>query len=132
MDEPMSREIRAYLERADEALTAARDNLALPHVRVAASQAYYAMFYAAHALLAAKGLATSKHSGVISLFGEHFARPKLLDPELHRWLREGLDRRVTADYQTMVDVDPETAQEQIARAEQFVAEARKWLEENAR
>ena len=53
-------------------LAAARDNLQFGHLRVAVSRAYYAMFYAATALLGSQGLWRSKHQGLIAAFGEHF------------------------------------------------------------
>ena len=130
MAEGMNEESRLYLERAAEALATARDNLRLSHPGVAASQAYYAMFYAAHALLAAKDLTSSKHSGVIALFGQHFAKPKLLDPLLHQWLADAFGVRIEADYEVLATTEPSNAQRQIERAEKFVAEAQRWLDEN--
>ncbi|MBM3145440.1 MAG: HEPN domain-containing protein [Chloroflexi bacterium] len=44
----------------------------------AVNRAYYAVFYAANALLATKRLARSKNSGVMSAFREHFTT--LLQP----------------------------------------------------
>ena len=43
--------------------------------RGAVSRAYYAMFYGVLALLATKGLGSSKHSGTISLFDREFVKP---------------------------------------------------------
>ncbi len=40
----------------------------------ALNRLYYAAFYAARALLATKQLDSSRHSGVIALFQEHFVR----------------------------------------------------------
>jgi uncharacterized protein (UPF0332 family) len=49
---------------------------------------YYAMFYAVLALLQAKHLGTSKHSGAIALFDREFVKtgifPKELSMALHR------------------------------------------------
>jgi uncharacterized protein (UPF0332 family) len=72
MSDRMERaEIEQYLGLAREELVTARDNLQLGHFRVAVSRAYYAMFYAATALLGSQGLWRSKHQGVIAAFGEH-------------------------------------------------------------
>jgi len=57
MSEQMSQaEIEEYLGLANEDLTAAQDNFRFGHLRAAVSRAYYAMFYAATALLGSKGL----------------------------------------------------------------------------
>ena len=42
---------------------------------------YYAIFYAANAMLSTQGLARSKHSRVISAFREHFVKPGLIKAE---------------------------------------------------
>ena len=55
---------------------------------IAASRAYYAMFYVAEALLFSKGLAFSSHSAVIAAYGKEFARTGLLDPQHHQHLRD--------------------------------------------
>lgn len=49
-------EVKLYLERANNALKQAEDNLSLGHYDVATSRAYYAMFYAASALLVSQGI----------------------------------------------------------------------------
>jgi uncharacterized protein (UPF0332 family) len=65
-------EIQEYIDLANEDLSAAQDNLRLSHLRVAVSRAYYAMFYAALALLTSLGKGASKHSGALALFDQLF------------------------------------------------------------
>lgn len=91
------------------------------------SRAYYAMFYLAEALLLAKGLAFSKHSAVIAAFGEHFAKPKLLDPTLHQYLVEAFDKRQIGDYAFEEEIGPDDAKRQIERARAFLKIAHAWL-----
>ena len=43
------------------------------------SRCYYAMFFMAEAVLLTKGLRASSHKGVISLFGEHFAKTGIFE-----------------------------------------------------
>lgn len=90
--------VQLHLEAAAEALLLAEKLYAEGYVRTAVPRSYYAMFYAATALLASRGLAYSKHAGVISGLGEHFAKPGIIDPKLHEWLRRAFDLRSTADY----------------------------------
>ncbi len=73
-EHPYLKELIQYrMERARETLAAAL----LLHDQTAdtasiVNRAYYAMFYAALAMLAAIDEQTSKHSGVLALFDKHF------------------------------------------------------------
>lgn len=91
------------------------------------SRAYYAMFYIAEALLLRKGLSFSKHSAVISAFGEHFAKPRVLDPIFHQYLREAFTDRQVGDYAFQDSITATDAQLQIDRAKVFLDVARQWL-----
>jgi uncharacterized protein (UPF0332 family) len=78
------------------------------------------MFYVAEAFLLEKGLAFSKHSAVISAFGEHFTKAGTVPLEFHRYLIRGLQVRHAGDYGKAKSVPPEEAALQINLAEQFV------------
>lgn len=79
MSKDALRAMIAYrLEEADEALEESLLMLDSSHERAAVNRAYYAMFYALQALLAASGLVASKHSGVISLFDREFVKTSLV------------------------------------------------------
>ena len=60
------REVELYMERAHETLEVAAHNLDDGFNAASVNRAYYAIFYAANAILSTEGLARSKHSGVIS------------------------------------------------------------------
>lgn len=62
----MNDEVRRYLEKADHALLVAEELLERGHAPDAASKTYYAMFYAAKALLLSEGFEVVKHSAVES------------------------------------------------------------------
>lgn len=91
------------------------------------SRAYYAMFYIAEALLLKKGLSFSKHSAVISAFGEHFAKPRVLDPTFHQYLREAFADRQVGDYSFQESITDADARLQIDRAKAFLETARQWF-----
>ena len=57
-------EIQANFERAAKAVEAAEKLLSEGYYDFAASRAYYAVFYAATALLLKEGVEFSKHNGV--------------------------------------------------------------------
>jgi uncharacterized protein (UPF0332 family) len=59
-------EVVLYVDHAQQMLQVAEHNLADGFYASAINRAYYAIFYAANALLATKGLSRSKHSAVIT------------------------------------------------------------------
>ncbi len=68
-------EVALYVENAQQMLKVAAHNLADGFYGSAVNRAYYAIFYAANALLATQGITRSKHSGVIAAFRQYFVRP---------------------------------------------------------
>lgn len=68
------------------------------HFSGALNRAYYAAFYAARALLATRSLDSSRHSGVIALFQEHFVRTGLIPIDTARALARAFEKRQTSDY----------------------------------
>jgi uncharacterized protein (UPF0332 family) len=86
----------------------------------AASRAYYVMFYAVQALLLAKGLAFSKHAGVISAFGRHFVKTGEFPAEYHRHLIQGMELRHVGDYGRSDEISAEQCDEQIRHARDFL------------
>jgi len=66
MNETTLKEVALYIEHAEEALKVARLDLDNDFYTAAVNRAYYAIFYAANALLATRKLARSKHSGVLA------------------------------------------------------------------
>jgi uncharacterized protein (UPF0332 family) len=123
----MKPESKKLLVKADRALRAAELLLRDGAPDFAAGRAYYAMFYAAEAALSQGNLQFRKHSGVHAAFGEHLAKPGLLDPKFHRWLLNAFDKRILGDYSYEMDVDDEAAQEMIEQAREFVAAVEAFL-----
>lgn len=62
------------------------------------SRAYYAAFFAAEAALLSIGESRSKHSGVISAFGQLLVHAGAIDTKHGKALRSLFDRRNSADY----------------------------------
>ena len=97
--EVTARDLAKYrLELAEEKLDVAVKLLDDKAWRDAASRVYYAMFHAVRALLATKRLDSRKHSGVISLFNQHFVKPGLVSRDLGRILMTAKDFRERGDY----------------------------------
>jgi uncharacterized protein (UPF0332 family) len=79
------------------------------------------MFYIAEAFLLGEGVAYSKHSGVISAFGQRFAKTNRVPTEFHRYLIEAEEKRSSGDYSIYPVLTEAEANEQITRAESFIA-----------
>lgn len=113
--------IQYRMERARETLEDAR--ALFERGRTPASivnRAYYAMFYAALALLASIGQETSKHSGVLALFDKYFMKPKILPREMGGFLHQAFDMRQTGDYEEEAELTSEDAQQTLDAALKFV------------
>lgn len=122
------RKLIAYrLEQAAETLDVARTLSAAGHYRDTVNRAYYAMFYCGLALLASKGLGTSKHSGVLSLFNRYFVKTGEFSLADGRRLQEAFELRQRSDYHEFIQITLEQAQEAVARAEAFLEHTRQAL-----
>ena len=68
------REIDSLLERAKKYIKSAQILIDSEDYESAVSRVYYAMFYAAEAILLTKELSFSSHKMVISSFGRYFVK----------------------------------------------------------
>lgn len=113
--------IQYRLERAHEALDDAR--LILSQKGSYASvvnRAYYAMFYAALAMLITIDRGSSKHQGVIALFDENFIKQNILPKELGKLLHRAFEMRQAGDYRDMLIVTEEQAADAVRSAIKFL------------
>ena len=117
----MKQKTEQLLAKAQDAIEAAELLLQGGKNSFAAGRAYYAMFYAAEAVLYEQGLEFRKHGGVHAAFGEHFAKTGELDTEYHRYLLEAFESRLEADYGVEVVLSESAVNEMIQRARDFLA-----------
>jgi uncharacterized protein (UPF0332 family) len=116
----MKKEQKFLLDKANESLQAARllhDNHLLT---IAASRAYYVMFYVAQAFLLKEELSYSKHSAVISNFGRIFAKTQRVPSNFHRYLINAQEQRTEADYALKPEIESEAIAKIIAQAEEML------------
>ena len=123
------KEVALYIENAKEALRAAQLNLDNDFYTTAVNRAYYAIFYAANALLATKKLARSKHSGVLAAFRQYFIKTRILASELSEIYGQVMDDRQEGDYEIITATSKEDAEIDILQARNFVDEVSAWLQE---
>jgi uncharacterized protein (UPF0332 family) len=122
-------EEEALFSRAHENLMPARIMIREGFANIAASRAYYALFYVAEALLLSRGLAFSSHSAVIAAFGKEFAQSKSLDPKYHRYLIASQNLRQTGDYGVEQNVSLSEASQAVNWADEFLTAAEAWLKQ---
>lgn len=117
----MKKEVQRLLEKADHALEVAESLLKQGFPQDASSKIYYAMFYAAQALLRSQNIDVLKHSAVESALGYHFAKAGKIDPKYHRMLINARKVREIVDY----DIEEETVEPssllKLEDGKQFVA-----------
>jgi uncharacterized protein (UPF0332 family) len=122
-------ETQSYMERARRDLQATESNLEQGFYEVALSRAYYSMFYAANALLSSKGIARSKHSGVVSAFGEYFVKAGIIESAYAKMFGQAFDSRLDSDYDVIFAADRELAEAAQNDAKRFVERAEQYLQQ---
>jgi uncharacterized protein (UPF0332 family) len=126
------KEIRDFIEKAEKFLTTAEQALNTGDYDSCVSRCYYAMFFMAEAALLTKSLTASSHKGVISLFGEHFVKTKILERELGKALNDAYDKRLVGDYGVGFTVSNQQAKDLLETARNFVQKLKnhlnKWIE----
>ena len=125
----MKESTRRFLEKSDRAIASASRLLDDGDAEFAVGRAYYAMFYAAEALLDHHGLHFRKHAGVHSALGEHFAKTGKLELRFHRWLIAAFNKRIIGDYGVEADITSDEVRIMVAQAKEFLLEARRIVSE---
>jgi len=121
----MTEEAQLHFERAAECVEDSRILLDNKRPAAAIARTYYAMFHAATAVLAVKGVKRTSHRGILSAFGHYLVKPGLIEQKFHIYLREAFELRQQTDYDPIVDVDIQQAKEILEQAIDFVEACRK-------
>lgn len=108
------------IKKAQKSIEAATLLFKQEYYDFSASRSYYAMFYTAEAVLLTKKLSFSKHSAVISAFGNVFIKSNTLPQHLHHYIQEAYKLRQIGDYEASTDINKEQAHQLIGQAKEFV------------
>lgn len=92
-------------EKADVALEDATFLTDAGKYNLAADRLYYALYYAASALLLSKGIATKRHSGMITQMHMNFVKTGILTTDEGALFKVMFDLRHEGDYEDFVDVE---------------------------
>ena len=106
---------------AKQALVTARKTLEDGDYVASINRAYYAIFYAASAVLQHENLVSSKHSGVMALFRERFVKTGRIEVEFSTIYGRAFDARMESDYDMGEWPDRALAERMLEGAEKFVA-----------
>lgn len=71
---------------------------------------------------------SAKHSGIISLFNQHFVKSGLIEKNCSKILSSAQIHRQRSDYGDYVIATEQEATEQIQKAEQFIREIKKYID----
>jgi uncharacterized protein (UPF0332 family) len=114
------KEIEALLQRADKYLKSSTLLLKAEDFESSISRSYYAMYFAAQAMLLKKGLSFSSHKGVISAFGEHFIKTGIFSKDMGKELNRAFTKRQISDYEFTFVLTKEEAEKILENAKFFV------------
>lgn len=118
-------EKQILMERAHEKLKVATSLFVTGFYSDAVSRAYYAMFYAARALLSEKNIYPKTHRGVISQFGLKFVKEGEYEKEIFDLFARAQEDREEADYGLLSEIEEEEAKKIIEGADKFLKECNK-------
>lgn len=123
------KELNDFVKKAEKFLKTAELALNEDDFDSCVSRCYYAMFFVTEAVLFSKGIKTSTHKGVISLFGEHFVKSGIFNRELGKSLNDVYDKRLVGDYSVGITITKEEANQTLTSAKNFVKEISRYLVE---
>ncbi len=112
------------IEKANDSLNAAQDDLKAGRFSFSVNRIYYACFYAVSAVLLQKGLRFKKHSGVRAAFHKHIVKPGLISRESGQFYDEIFEARQRGDYIELVRFEKEQVEKWLQRASEFVKAVR--------
>ena len=112
--------VRHRLRRAGETLDEAEILLKADKLPGAINRIYYAVFYAASALLLKHGLSSLKHAGLISLFHREIVNKGILDKEFGKILERAFANRTEGDYKDRRVFEAEQVESLFLEGKRFI------------
>jgi uncharacterized protein (UPF0332 family) len=123
-EEQLAEVVRYWWAKADASLASARRELEAGALEFAVNRLYYALFYAASAVLLIRNLSFNKHSGVRAAFHREIIKKGLLDVKWGKLYDQLFEDRQEGDYMAMIIFDKEYVESQLALCTEFLKELR--------
>ncbi len=120
--------IRYRLARANETLEDARILAELRRWNACVNRLYYACFYAVSALLLQRGLSSSKHTGVRSLFNRYYVKTGKVSKALAQIYNDLFERRRESDYMDFINFDEDQVRRWFSQAQIFVEQITRFID----
>ena len=116
-----------FLKKANTKLLASKILFESEDYSDSVSLSYYAMFLMAKILLIKKGVYPKTHSGMINTFYNEYVGNGDFDEEIFKNFARTQSLREKSDYSAFDGITEEIANDKIIQAEEFIAEAQKFL-----
>ena len=123
-----SNDIIGYrLKRSDETFEVAQLLFESRHYNSVVNRLYYAAFYSVSALLYKDEIFSKTHSGLKTLFHQHFIKTKKLSEEYAEIYKDLFENRQDGDYSDFVEFTREDVEPLIERTQKFINEIKKLI-----
>ena len=116
-----------WIEKADQDLASARDNLSAARLQNAVRDAYFACFHAFSSVLLKEEKSLRKHKEVRSALHRDYIHAKRIETEWGKHYDWLFDNRQKADYRPLVQFDSEQVNEIIEKSNEFIEEMKKLI-----
>lgn len=122
--------IKLSLEKAQQALKSAQDNINLQNLETAQNRIYYAIFYAVSALAYKNNFSTSKHKQLMGWFNKKFIyEDNIFNENMIEIYTEAFSFRQKSDYElTYITTNTLEVEESLKEALFFIEEVKKYLQ----
>lgn len=118
MEGGINSELSKYrYERAMEDLNMAMALIEKGGYRASVNRSYYAIFHGLRAVTIMDKFDSSKHSGVIAYFNQHYVKEGIFEREVSKIITSAYRLREKADYEDFAVVSKKEAEEQYKKAE---------------
>ena len=125
--EARQKTVRHWWKMAEETLQSARTEYEAGLLHGAINRAYYAVFYAATALLVERGLHFKKHAGVRAALHRELIKTGVLVAEMGALYDRLFADRQRGDYLVLTEFEPEYVGEKVESAATFLGAIRPLL-----
>ena len=123
-------ELSAYrFERARTELQNAEDLHDDGKYNLSLNRSYYSIFYAIRAVNVLDAFDSSRHSGVIAHFNEHYVKTGDFSRESSKIIKSAYNLREHADYKDFFLASRQQAEEQVRNAEKFLSNVAVYLKD---
>ena len=128
MDEPADlKDPKTWLALAELKLGHAKKIFEIGLYDDAISRAYYAMYFAAKAVLLSEGLDLHKHSAAIAKFRELFVITGRVEDKYLHYLGQAQSARESSNYSPHIAANRQDAKEILAKADTFLVKMNELL-----